>query len=97
MHRCTTMHSHEPDKWRRYTCDNASMSGAIESSMYDTDLAIDRARAGVPFREAYRGAALDPSLHERTPQASLAARVSYGAGPALGLDSLRARLEAALA
>ena len=52
--------------------------------MYATDLAVDMARQGVPFREAYRQAA-DPSRWaEGDPEASLAARVSPGASGAPG-------------
>ena len=36
------------------------MRAALEPSMYATDLAVDLARQGVPFREAYRQAA-DPA------------------------------------
>ena len=75
--------------WRR-----EAMQAALEPSMYATDLAVDLAREGVPFREAYRQAA-DPSLWQGgTPATSLAARVSPGAAAEPRLDELRARLEA---
>jgi argininosuccinate lyase len=48
----------------------------------------------VPFREAYRRAA--ESLQDasaRSPEASLAARISPGAAADLRLDELRARLD----
>jgi argininosuccinate lyase len=71
------------------------MRGALEPSMYATDLAVEQAVAGVPFREAYRAAAeAAKTLADRTPEASLAARVSPGACADLRLDVLGARLEA---
>jgi len=69
------------------------MRAAIEPALHATDLAIERAREGVPFRDAYRDAAsLDSALADRTPEQSLAARVSPGAAADLRLDDLRARL-----
>jgi argininosuccinate lyase len=68
------------------------MRAALEPSMYATDLAVDLAREGMPFREAYRQAA-DPSRWiGGDPEASLAARVSAGAAGNLQLSTLRARL-----
>jgi len=62
--------------------------------MYATDLAVDLAKQGVPFRDAYKQAA-DPSRWEEgDPAASLAARVSPGAAGDLRLEELRARLRA---
>ena len=74
----------------------AAMRAAIEPSMYATDAAIEQAVAGVPFREAYRRSAehADSAGQGRTPEASLAARVSPGATADLRLDELRARLAA---
>jgi len=70
------------------------MLAAIDPSMYATDIAVDRARQGVPFREAYKQAA-DPALWEQgDPEASLAARVSPGGAADLRLDVLAQRLEA---
>jgi argininosuccinate lyase len=62
--------------------------------MYATDVAIEQAAAGVPFRDAYRAAADAASSAGagRTPEGSLAARVSPGSGHDLRLDELRARL-----
>ncbi len=70
------------------------MLGAIDSGMYATDLAIEQAAAGVPFREAYRAAAAAATHagEDRTPSGSLAARVSPGAPAAPQLDVLSARL-----
>jgi argininosuccinate lyase len=73
----------------------SAMRGALEPSMYATDLAVEQAVAGVPFREAYRAAAeAAKTLADRTPEASLAARVSPGACADLRLDVLGARLKA---
>ncbi|MEO5558574.1 MAG: argininosuccinate lyase [Dokdonella sp.] len=70
------------------------MRVAIEPAMYATDAAIEQAAAGVPFRDAYRQAAESATAagQGRTPEASLAARVSPGANADLRLDELRARL-----
>ncbi len=71
------------------------MLAAIDSGMYATDLAIEKAAAGVPFREAYRAAAAVACAGEgRTPAASLAARVSPGATAAPRLEVLAERLAA---
>ncbi len=62
--------------------------------MYATDLAVDLARQGVPFRDAYKQAA-DPALWgQGDPQRSLAARVSPGAAADPRLHVLRERLAA---
>ncbi len=70
------------------------MLAAVDSGMYATDVAVEQALAGVPFRDAYRAAAA--SAHEagsgRTPEASLAARTSPGAAADLRLQELRSRL-----
>jgi len=73
----------------------AAMRAAIEPAMYATDVAIEQAAAGVPFRDAYRAAAdTAASAGEgRSPEGSLEARVSPGAGHALQLDVLRRRLD----
>ena len=71
----------------------ARMCAAIEPSMYATDVAIEAAVQGIPFREAYRAAA-DAAAEAgqgRTPESSLAARVSPGAAAAPRLEELRAR------
>ncbi len=65
---------------------------ALEPSMYATDLAVDLARAGLPFREAYRQAADPARWAEGDPDTSLTARVSPGSGSALRLEVLSARL-----
>jgi argininosuccinate lyase len=68
------------------------MRAALEPSMYATDLAVDLARGGVPFRDAYRQAADPACWGDGDPEASLAARVSAGAAGDLQLSTLRARL-----
>ena len=70
------------------------MRAAIDAGMYATDVAVEQAAAGVPFRDAYRAAAesVDSAGDGRTPESSLDARVSPGAAAALRLDELRARL-----
>jgi argininosuccinate lyase len=72
-----------------------AMRAAIDPAMHATDLAIERATAGVPFREAYRAAMDEPDLLiNRTPETSLAARVSPGGAADLRLDELQQRLTA---
>ncbi|MDQ3617314.1 MAG: argininosuccinate lyase [Pseudomonadota bacterium] len=83
-----------PDLLRNLEWKPECINDALEPSMYATDLAVDLARQGVPFREAYRQAA-DPArwLHGN-PAASLAARVSPGAAADLRLQGLRDRFAA---
>jgi len=85
-----------PDLLARIEWNPERMRAAIEPSMYATDAAIEAAVRGVPFRDAYRSAAAsaDAAGEGRTPEESLAARVSPGAAADLRLDSLRARLDA---
>ena len=85
-----------PDLLQRLRWNADAMRAAIEPAMYATDVAIEQAAAGVPFREAYRRAAQSTSTSTgvRTPEASLEARTSPGAAGDLRLDELRARLEA---
>ncbi|MXV33594.1 argininosuccinate lyase [Xanthomonas sp. LMG 8989] len=72
------------------------LRAAIDSGMYATDVAVEAAVAGVPFREAYQAAAAsaDSAGQGRTPEGSLAARVSPGAAADLRLDALQARWQA---
>jgi len=69
------------------------MRAAIDSGMYATDVAVEAAIAGVPFREAYKAAAAssDTAGLGRTPEGSLAARTSPGACADLQLEELRDR------
>ena len=73
-----------------------SLRAAIDSGMYATDVAVEAAIAGVPFREAYKAAAAsaESAGQGRTPERSLEARTSPGAAADLRLDELRARLKA---
>ena len=84
-----------PDLLARMQWNEAAMRAAIEPAMYATDVAIEQAAAGVPFRDAYRAAAqaAQDAGQGRTPESSLAARTSPGAGNDLQLDALRQRLE----
>ncbi|MEO8802506.1 MAG: argininosuccinate lyase [Rudaea sp.] len=85
-----------PNLLARLQWNEQAMRDAIEPSMYATDIAIEHAIAGVPFREAYRHAAQSDATagQGRTPEASLAARVSPGAAGDLRLSVLRGRLDA---
>jgi argininosuccinate lyase len=83
-----------PDLLRNLEWREERMRAALEPSMYATDLAVDMARDGVPFREAYRQAADPQRWAEGDPAASLAARVSPGAAGDLRLEVLRQRLDA---
>lgn len=70
------------------------MRAAIDPAMYATDRAVELAASGVPFRDAYKQAAdeADGAGRGRSPEASLAARVSPGAHAAPRLSDLRSRL-----
>ncbi|MEW5847766.1 MAG: argininosuccinate lyase [Myxococcota bacterium] len=71
------------------------MRAAISSDMYATDRAIELAREGVPFRDAYRRAAAEiGSGAPRAPESSLGARVSLGGMAEPGLDLVEERLRA---
>ena len=69
------------------------LRAAIDSGMYATDVAVEAAIAGVPFREAYKAAAAsaDSAGQGRTPEGSLSVRTSPGAAADLRLDELRTR------
>jgi argininosuccinate lyase len=85
-----------PDLLTRFVWRDDRMRAAIEPAMYATDAAIEQAVKGVPFREAYRRAAnsVDALGEGRTPEGSVAARVSPGSASDLRLNELRARLAA---
>ncbi|MBS0566511.1 MAG: argininosuccinate lyase [Proteobacteria bacterium] len=84
-----------PDLLARMQWNAAAMRAAIDPAMYATDVAIEAAVAGVPFRDAYKqaAAAADEAGRGRTPEQSLAARTSPGAAADLCLDELRVRWE----
>jgi argininosuccinate lyase len=70
------------------------MRAAITPEMFATDRALDLARAGTPFRDAYRAVKKDVDAGgAHTPEASLLARVSPGATADLCLSEMRDRLE----
>jgi argininosuccinate lyase len=78
-----------------FTLNASRMRQAISGEMFATDRAVDLARAGTPFRDAYRAVAKDlGAAGGHDPEASLAARVSPGATADLRLDEMRDRLEA---
>ena len=82
-----------PELLRSIEWNPAAMRAALDPSMFATDLAVDLAREGVPFRDAYRRAA-DPQRWEQgDADASLAARVSPGAAGDLRLAVLQRRLD----
>ncbi|QNP40464.1 argininosuccinate lyase [Lysobacter solisilvae (ex Woo and Kim 2020)] len=83
-----------PDLLRNLEWKPDAMRAALDPSMYATDLAVDLARQGMPFRDAYKQAADPARWAQGDPDASLAARVSPGAAADLRLDVLRARCEA---
>ena len=73
-----------------------ALRDGIEPDMFATDLALQKAADGVPFRDAYRTALGDrDALAAMTPESSLATRVSPGAPGNLQLDELRSRLNEA--
>ncbi|KRD40174.1 argininosuccinate lyase [Lysobacter sp. Root916] len=82
-----------PDLLRNLEWKPARLRAALDPSMYATDLAVDLAREGLPFRDAYKQAADPARWAQGDPEASLAARVSPGAAADLRLDSLRQRLQ----
>ena len=84
-----------PDLLRGLRWNLDRMRAAIEPGMFATDRAIELARAGTPFREAYRAAASDSCPQAGLDsEASLAARTSPGGAADLRLDVLQARLDA---
>jgi argininosuccinate lyase len=96
MHRGLMAMELMPDLLARLQWNETAMRAAIEPAMYATDVAVDQAAQGVPFRDAYRAAAQSANMagQGRTPEQSLAARTSPGAHADLRLDELRARLAA---
>ena len=81
-----------PDLLRNLDWNTERMRAALEPSMYATDLAVDLAKQGMPFRDAYKQAADPARWSEGDPQASLAARTSPGGAGDLRLNVLRDRL-----
>ena len=83
-----------PDLLRNLEWKTEAMHAALDPSMYATDLAVDLARQGVPFRDAYKQAADPARWSAGDPDTSLNARVSPGAAADLRLDALTTRLHA---
>ena len=83
-----------PDLLRALQWNAGRMRDAIDPSLYATDLAVELARGGMPFRDAYREAADPARWTDRDPAQSLSARVSPGAAGDLRLDVLESRLSA---
>ncbi len=83
-----------PELMRELAWKPGPMRAGLDRSMYATDLAVDLARQGMPFRDAYRQAAEPLRWKDGDPDASLAARVSPGASGDPQLDLLHGRLAA---
>lgn len=81
-----------PGLLRALQWDAERMQAALEPSMYATDLAVDLAVQGMPFRDAYRQAADPARWAQGDPAASLTARTSPGGAADLMLEELRERL-----
>jgi len=81
-----------PDLMRNLEWRPDALDAALEPSMYATDLAMDLARDGVPFRDAYLQAADPARWAAGDPQRSLGARTSPGSAADLRLDVLLQRL-----
>jgi argininosuccinate lyase len=78
--------------------DEARMREAISVDMFATDIALEQAARGIPFRTAYLDAKTKlGELDVPDAEASLAQRVSPGACGDLQLDRIRRRLEQELA
>jgi argininosuccinate lyase len=84
-----------PDLLRNLEWKHDAMRAALDASMYATDLAVDLARQGVPFRDAYRQAADPARWSQGDPGMSLHARISPGAAADLRLELLSSRLREA--
>jgi len=69
------------------------MVGALSAAMLATDVAVEAAVEGVPFREAYRTALNDASLADRPVGDSISARTSPGGCADLQLDKIGQRLK----
>lgn len=81
-----------PDLLSKLAWNEDAIQQAFEPSMHATDTALEFAKQGMPFREAYQRAA-DPALWQnRTASDSLATRTSEGSGINLGLEKLKQRL-----
>ncbi len=83
-----------PDVAAEVVFDEERIRAAITPQMQATDVALELAATGLPFRDAYRQALGDEDrLAGITPEASVAARVSPGSPGNLLLDEIEARLQ----
>ena len=82
-----------PGLIRSIRFDKKKMADAITSEMHATDVAVQYAVDGEPFRSAYRKVKAElGSLRDRSPGDSLNMRVSAGASGDLRLQEIRQRL-----
>ncbi|MFK7886468.1 MAG: argininosuccinate lyase [Gammaproteobacteria bacterium] len=87
-----------PDLINTMRFDADRLRNAIEPEMFATDVALQLAANGVPFRDAYRQALGDrAALEAISPAQSLAARTSMGAPGNLQLESIEKRIQALIA
>ncbi len=82
-----------PDLLRQLEFDTNRMRQSISPEMYSTDIAIERVRGGMAFRDAYRQPVTQAELVGRTAESSVAARVSLGGCANLGLAQMQSRLD----
>ena len=82
-----------PNLLRGMAWNTDRLAKAFDDGMYATDKAVELAVAGLPFREAYKLAAVEPLPKAGADaQASLDARVSPGGAGVLGLELLKQRM-----
>lgn len=81
-----------PDLLRNLEWNAERLGDAMDDGLYATDVAMELAKQGVPFRDAYQHAADPATWAGRDPESSLTERVSLGSGSNLQLDVLQQRL-----
>ena len=83
-----------PDLLEGFTWQTERMRQSISAEMLATDHALNLARQGIPFRDAYRSAAADvQGLNDDTVAQSLVNRTSPGGCGRLETDILQTRLD----
>ena len=83
-----------PDLLAGFSWQSERMRESISAEMLSTDRALDLAREGIPFRDAYRTAAADSqSLSDEDIAESLASRTSPGGCGRLETELLQSRLD----
>jgi argininosuccinate lyase len=83
-----------PDLLKSFEWQTERMRASITAEMMATDHALDLARDGIPFRDAYKSAAAEiPGLTDEGISESLANRTSPGGCGRLETEILHARLE----